>query len=108
MFNIDVMRDRDVANPPYHKYYTACTQKPLNTWLDFEKVFPKNSLNVLKDQYESPQDVDLMVGVVAENKVTPYVGPVGQCIIGEQFRRLKIGDRYHFTHSGPNAFSKGK
>lgn len=43
------------------------------------------------------KDVDLYVGILAENPLPDGIlGPVGSCIIADQFLRLKIGDRFWY------------
>ena len=48
-------------------------------------------------------DIDLYVGGVAEGSVRGgVVGPTFACIMGEQFGRLKRGDRFFYTHVNAN------
>ena len=54
-------------------------------------------------------DIDVFAGGVAE---TPddgaAVGPLFSCIIGNQFRDFKDGDRYWYERRGVEGFSRGK
>ena len=53
--------------------------------------------------YQSVNDIDLYVGGVAEANVRGgVVGPTFACIMGEQFGRLKRGDRFFYTHVNAN------
>lgn len=53
------------------------------------------------------EDVDLFVGSNHENHLPgALVGPVSACIIGEQMKHLKFGDRFFYTHQGQ--FTAGK
>ena len=53
--------------------------------------------------YERVDDIDLYVGGVAEGSVRGgVVGPTFACIMGEQFGRLKRGDRFFYTHVNAN------
>ena len=62
----------------------------------------------MKDVYEKVDDIDLMLGGVAERNVRGgAVGATFACIIGEQFRRLKYGDRYFYTHIADKNRAKG-
>ena len=49
-----------------------------------------------------------MLGGVAERNVRGgAVGATFACIIGEQFKRLKYGDRYFYTHIADSNKAKG-
>ena len=51
--------------------------------------------------YNRIEDVDLFIGAISE-KLVPgsTLGPTFQCIVGDQFRRLRLGDR--FWYEEPN------
>lgn len=53
-------------------------------------------------------DIDLFVGAMME-KVSPgsLFGPTFQCLITEQFKRWRNGDRYYYDFGGlPGSFTK--
>ena len=52
-------------------------------------------------------DVDLYVGILAELPISDGIlGPVGTCIIADQFVRLKRGDRFWYELGNqPSSFS---
>ena len=78
----------------------------------------------LKEVYETVDDIDLYVGGVGETSVRGgVVGPTFACLIADQvqqkpifgakiqiyflqFRRLKFGDRFFYTHTNANGLSK--
>ena len=75
--------------------------------LSMGKLFPpiNGTYSILfkQDVYKSVDDIDLYVGGVAEGNVrSGVVGPTFACIMGEQFGRLKRGDRFFYTHVNAN------
>ena len=55
----------------------------------------------------SPWDIDLFTGGLLEKPVTGgTLGPTFECIIGKQFQRLKVGDRFWFQ-SGTSNYTRG-
>jgi peroxidase len=66
-------------------------------------------VNRFKMLYESVDDIDLFIGGISERVAEgALVGPTFQCIIGQQFLRLKRGDRYFYDLGGqPGSFTKG-
>ena len=55
-------------------------------------------------------DIDLFLGGLMERPADDaLLGPTFQCLVGDQFKRLKFGDRFWFEESGqPNSFTEGK
>jgi len=59
--------------------------------------------------YGSVDDIDLYIGGVSEKPMKDaLVGPTFVCIIGDQFSRLRRGDRFFYEEGGhPSSFDQG-
>lgn len=69
-------------------------------------MFFFQSINKLQQVYKSPLDVDLLVGLLLEEKLGTYAGPVGTYILEEQFYRFKYGNRFYYSHeNNPHPFT---
>jgi len=107
---INIQRGRDHGLPGYNQFRKYCGMKPLTSWSRKPSEFNAEYWAKLKEVYESASldSIDLMVGGVAEANVRGgAVGPTFACIIGEQFRRLKYGDRFFYTHVQDRNYAKG-
>ena len=100
---INIQRGRDHGIPSYNAFRKHCGLKPLTSWREKPSELDEAIWLNLKKVYEKVEDIDLYIGGVSERNVYQgSVGPVFACIIGEQFRRLKYGDRYFYSHSNKN------
>lgn len=80
----------------YLEYRRFCNLTVPETWdqlqMDVEDTMV---IQKLRSYYGHPGNLDLWVGGIVE-KVIPgaLVGPTFACIIGEQFKKLRDGDRF--------------
>jgi len=94
---INIQRGRDHGIPGYNEYRKICLGAKADTWADLNKSMPIQQIEALKRIYNSVDDVDLYVGGFMENAHEDSIlGPVFKCIIGDQFARLKKGDRFFY------------
>ncbi|VDK78047.1 unnamed protein product [Litomosoides sigmodontis] len=100
---MNIQRGRDHALPGYVEFRKWCNLSPVENWDDLKKIMPHEIINKLKHLYGHPGNIDLFVGGVAEKRYDDaLVGPTFSCIIGEQFRRIRDGDRFCVQHTGVN------
>ncbi|XP_058118492.1 chorion peroxidase [Anopheles ziemanni] len=93
---LNIQRGRDHALRPYNDYREWAG---LSRVTSFEQFGPFGAK--LASVYDSPDDVDLWVGGILEPLASDALfGETFASIIGEQFARLKFGDRYYYTN-GP-------
>ena len=105
---INVQRGRDHGIPSYNAYRKRCGLAPLTSWNERPSEQDEQIWLKLKRVYRKVDDIDLYLGGVSERNVKGgSVGPVFACIIGEQFRRLKYGDRFFYTHNPAVKGGKG-
>lgn len=64
----------------------------------------------LRDVYAHPNDVDLLIGGMAERPLEDgLLGPTFRCLIFEQFSRTHRTDRYFYDSAyQPHPFTPGK
>lgn len=68
---------------------------------ELNAVLPKDYVDLLRETYNSVEDVDLIVGGALETFSSVkevFTGKTFGCIVGEQFRKTMGGDAYFFTH----------
>ncbi len=73
--------------------------------------FLLQKISRLRRVYRNVEDIDLFVGMFLERPAFngAFVGQTFLCIIGDQFARLKKGDRYFYDLGGQaGSFSLGK
>lgn len=107
LLSMDILRGRDHGIPAYHKFRKICNVKPFNikVYSDLSSVIPQKTIVQLRQTYKAVYDIDLLVGGALEKvKNSGFLGPTFQCIIAEQFHRLKAGDFYFYSHN--SSFTK--
>jgi Animal haem peroxidase len=76
---------------------------------DLNRLFPKQTVELLEKTYDSIEDIDLIVGGALESFSfldRQLVGPTFSCLYHDQYKRLISGDVYFFSHSNnPNPFT---
>lgn len=109
LFTMDLMRGRDVGVVPYIKCFEKCVAIRIRCWRDLKPFIEEAYLPLLQKIYLNVDDIDLMIGILAEKKIYGEYGAIGACIFAEQFRGLKFGNRFFYTFKhGPNPFTEGK
>jgi len=94
---VNVQRGRDHGLPGYNKYKEICTGEKAKTFNDLRKVMSAEQVAQLESVYKHVDDIDLYVGGFLEAAHGDSIlGPVFKCIIGDQFARLKKGDRFFY------------
>ena len=69
----------------------------MTSWADLDALMDQTELEELRGVYTSPEDIDLLVGGMLERPApAAKVGPTLQCVIADQFRRLREGDRFFY------------
>jgi peroxidase len=109
LLSIDILRGRDHGIAPYIKYRDLCNMKSnIKVFDDLRPYIPDEAITQLRKTYKSVLDIDLIVGGALES-IFPnatdddslgFFGPTFQCIIDEEFRRLKAGDSHFYSHEG--------
>lgn len=123
---LNVQRGRDHGLRPYNEYRTLCGLPRASSFEDLVDTMSRESIERLKNTYENVQDIDLFVGGVNEKAVPgkycreirnfgtfslfclsgSMLGPVFLCIVGDQFSRLKHGDRFFYDIGNqPHSFT---
>ncbi|XP_077288401.1 peroxidase-like [Arctopsyche grandis] len=107
LISMDIQRGRDHGLASYNVYRSTCGMRRANTFEELSGEISGDRIVLLKSMYEHVDDVDLFVGASMETDVHGSIlGPTFQCIVGEQFYRTRVGDRYFYDVADmPHSFS---
>lgn len=115
LVTVNIQRGRDHGIPGYNFFRQACGLTKIQSFRQLENVMVEGAGQLFSQLYAHVDDIDLFIAGNYEKKLKDaMVGPVFACIIGEQFRRLKIGDRYWYENGNqagaftPNQLSEIK
>ncbi|XP_055346390.1 peroxidase-like isoform X2 [Paramacrobiotus metropolitanus] len=102
IMTLNLQRGKDTGTPTYAQMRSVCKLPPIRSFPELERVMAPEAARKLSTVYKSVQDIDLFAGGVSENPVNGngLVGPTFACIITEQFKRLKHGDRFWYENQG--------
>jgi len=103
--SINIQRGRDHAIPTYNDIRQVCGMRRALSFHDFQsEIRNATKRQILSELYSHVDDVDLWVGGLEEDVVEGgLVGPTFRCVMAEQFKRTRNGDRFwyeadkHFT-----------
>lgn len=101
---INIQRGRDHGIPGYNEYRKICNLSVAETFDDLKGEISSESVREkLKILYGHPGNIDIFVGGILEDQLEgARIGPLFHCILIEQFRRLRDGDRHWYEN--PSAF----
>ncbi len=93
--SLNIQRGRDHGLPGYNSWRQFCNLSVANTFDELVDDISNATLRQkLEDLYGHPGNIDLFVGGLVEDPWhDSLVGPTFTCLLVEQFRRLKDGDR---------------
>ena len=95
---INVQRGRDHGLPPYVEFLRACGKR-IRTFGQLRQVMSARSRQRLRRVYRSVLDIDLFAGAMNEFPLRgSAVGFTFRCILTQQFRNLRRGDRFWYEN----------
>uniref|UniRef100_T1IXZ7 Peroxidase n=1 Tax=Strigamia maritima TaxID=126957 RepID=T1IXZ7_STRMM len=99
---INIQRGRDHALPGYNEWRRFCNLTYAHSFHDLRHEIRSHELREkLRELYGHPSNIDLWVAGVSEDLVPgARVGPTFLCILVDQFRRLRSGDRFFYENPG--------
>ncbi|XP_053223101.1 eosinophil peroxidase-like [Podarcis raffonei] len=100
--SLNMQRGRDHGLPGYNAWRQFCgLSQPQNENELAAVIQNRDVAKKFMSLYKTPNNIDLWVGGVAEPLVrNGRVGPTFACIIGDQFRRTRTGDRFYYENPG--------
>ncbi|KAJ1521037.1 hypothetical protein ONE63_002748 [Megalurothrips usitatus] len=104
---LNLQRGRDHGLPGYTEWRQVCGLSRPRSWQDLEAVMEPDSIAVLQSMYPSVDEVDLFAAGVSERPAPgALLGPTFTCIVGDQFGRLRRGDRFFYEEGNQPASFK--
>ena len=95
--SLNVQRGRDHGLPSYGQWRRFCNLPTATKIEELQNEIRNPSIRAkLAEVYgNNPDDIDLFVGGLLEDTLPgSELGPTFRCVVGDQFRRLRNGDRY--------------
>ena len=107
---VNIQRGRDHGLPGYNQYRRLCGLQPANSFNDLNRFMTAGAAETFSQMYQNVEDIDLFIGGVHEDPLPDaLVGPTFACIVAEQFRRSKFGDRFWYENGQmKHSFNDGK
>ncbi|KAJ1351421.1 hypothetical protein KIN20_007419, partial [Parelaphostrongylus tenuis] len=106
LISIALKQGRDHGIHPYTVVRAHCGLGKVRSFRELKEFFMRDArLDYISTIYENVDDIDLLVGVLAEKPLKGSLfGPTMACIAGKQFQRTRRGDRFwyenYFAKSG--------
>jgi peroxidase len=96
---LNIQRGRDHGLPGYNHYRKICGQKPAANFDELNYYMRPGSAQIMAKLYRDVDDIDLFIGLNHEKALEDaIVGPTMGCILAEQSRRNKVGDRFWYEN----------
>lgn len=101
---MNIQRGRDHGLPGYLEWRDLCNMSRAETFDDLAGEISSNRVRQkLRELYGHPGNIDVWVGGILEDQLPgAKVGPLFKCLLLEQFRRTRDGDR--FWYENPSVF----
>uniref|UniRef100_T1IHP0 Peroxidase n=1 Tax=Strigamia maritima TaxID=126957 RepID=T1IHP0_STRMM len=99
---LNLQRGREHGIATYNQMRQLCQLKSASSFDDLAAEIPVQIINKLKAIYRHVDDIDLFTGGLSEISLEgALVGPTFACILGHQFRQLRMCDRFWYETSDP-------
>ncbi|XP_037077762.1 peroxidasin homolog [Pollicipes pollicipes] len=99
---INMQRGRDHGLPGYNAWRRHCGLRAAASFADFAReIRSARARDELRQLYGHPDNVDLWIGgMLEEHAPGAKMGPTFVCLLADQFRRLRDGDRFWYEAAG--------
>ncbi|XP_045583394.2 salivary peroxidase/catechol oxidase isoform X2 [Procambarus clarkii] len=108
LMSLNIQRGRDHGIATYNDMRQVCGLPRARTFDDIKDQISAENVQKLARVYKSVDDIDFFVGGISERSVPgALLGWTFLCVVGDQFARLKKGDRYFYDLAGqPGSFTE--